>query len=137
MSELSEERELDARVAEKVMGWAVEHDALGESHSTGYGCPPTGEEPPDHPPVFSLGKRGNAYCIPPYSTDIAAAWQVVEKVLVHPCRTFGIIFDEATDTWIVKFDKTRCVFNDCRISAQEETAPLAICRAALAAVHAA
>lgn len=51
-------RELDARIAERVMGWR--HDEYG-----GYDTP-TGYRLPDE--------------IPPYSTDIRAAWEVVERM---------------------------------------------------------
>lgn len=97
-------RQLDAIVAEKVMGWAnVRHDW----HTEGY--------PDDHPIVrwigipedgqrynreildpinaairdqFIAGERDEPHTVrpvgnqpvPPYSTDIAAAWPIVEKL---------------------------------------------------------
>lgn len=78
-------RELDALVAEKVMGWKHDRDAEfrhlcdGKFHTKCWAC-------------GSLG-HGNCYgngsgaiqipcdCTPYYSTDIAAAWQVVEEMM--------------------------------------------------------
>ena len=114
-------RELDALVAEKVMGWTFRPYGNGGGEWTVNGKK-----------MEFGGFEGGS--LPYYSTSIAGAWEIVEKVLQHPCRTFGIIVDEATDTWIVKMDKIRCVFNDCRITEQNEELPLAICLAALKAV---
>lgn len=62
--------------------------------------------------------------LPGYSTDIAAAWQVVEN-LKHKCFYFEI-------------DKTQkyfCLFcDDLDYAVIADSAPLAICRAALLAV---
>ena len=69
-----------------------------------------------------------------YSTDIAAAWKVVEKMLlgVDPGRHNGFILsfmenDEEVACWYAEFP-------DPWEYAEGETAPLAICRAALLAV---
>lgn len=57
-------RELDALVAEKVMGWEVDRSANRLIWLF----------------VAPNGKRGDITICPPYSTDIAAAWQVVERM---------------------------------------------------------
>src|SRR5437763_10661229 len=60
-------RELDALVAERVMGWAVERNTV------------------DSEPIVMFSKPGEYYGpVPPYSTDIAAAWEVVEKLSMAP-----------------------------------------------------
>lgn len=65
-------RELDALVAEKVMGFRFEVDkAKGVSRWVGYGA--YGET---HTPPMAWKKW--SYKIPPYSTDISAAWEVWE-----------------------------------------------------------
>ena len=90
-------RKLDAWVAEKVMGL----------------------------PVTAKKKRFEYVHIAPFSTDISAAWEVVEKMQQ------------------TKFVRVQCDNGDywCKIGgeilgvkAQGDTAPLAICRAALLAV---
>lgn len=102
-------RELDALVAEQVLGKKVELYRL---------CPV-----PYH--RFKDTEQG----IPYYSTDIAAAWEVVEKVqringrfrvdIVGPCQ--------GSDEYSVGFLPMLSGYG---------TAPLAICRAALKAVGA-
>lgn len=62
---------------------------------------------------------------PPYSTDIAAAWQVVEKTrLFTHCDITQLDDKWAISNWA----------NDSSVEA--DTAPLAICRAALKAISA-
>lgn len=58
-------RELDALVAERVMGWRV------KGFAPGHGLRPL---PPDSVTCLT------AHTIPRFSTDIAAAWKVVERV---------------------------------------------------------
>jgi hypothetical protein len=119
-------RELDALVAEKVMGWRCR-----------------GLHPIHECPVFATGRADTL--APHFSTDIAAAWQVVEKMgadgwnvslYVHrgehggcgcsitcpygPCEKHG----NAVETWHGVED------------VRGATVPLAICLAALKAVGA-
>jgi hypothetical protein len=64
-------RELDALVAEKVMGWT---DINGNAAAVGCGL--------NHNKLWTR--------VPDYSTDIAAAWQVVEKLVAEGRSwTFG------------------------------------------------
>ena len=63
-----EEREIDARVAEKVMGLDVERDGV------------TRDLRIDH--VI----RGTNLRVLPYTTDLNAAWQVVERITQPPTK---------------------------------------------------
>ncbi len=93
--------ELDIEVATKVMGQK----------------PPFGAEIHGNDIYFNLA--------PPYSTDISAAWQVVEHLR------------QRLD-WSVTIEAKRkggySVRTDAILAFEADTAPLAICRAALAAV---
>jgi len=141
MSALVAGRATDAQVAEKVMGLTVrrgwvrdgyyemEMEVLGEN-----------EEPIDGMKHFEDFITGN-HCVPRYSTDIAAAWQVVEH-LVSSGRFFfrlsGAGREPDTDpVWQV----TLAEYPDDETTVETRrlayTVPLAICSAALAAVNAA
>lgn len=105
-------RVLDAVVAERVLNWThIKHNELLNEYSVG--------KDPD------VGWR----VIPNFSTDIAAAWEVVEKMPfgyeLRLCDYKGSIV-----RWQAEFHepgaKTLMVWAD--------TAPLAICRAALLAM---
>jgi hypothetical protein len=103
-------RELDALVAEKVMG-IVATTTASANH------PWLVEGTPLKVPV------------PPFSTDIARAWQVVEKM--H-ATGFEVSVNTMQD-WI---EKCECIVSKgvlLSVSANAPTAPLAICLAALKA----
>ena len=110
-------RDMDALVAEKVMGW--NNIEGGHGHPTESG------------PFVDCGCLSHAYQkqeIPHYSTDIAAAWEVVEKMM-----------DEGEYTSLECYGGRYCFHihltadtDDIHIEVAE-TAPLAICSAALAA----
>lgn len=94
-------RELDALVAEKVMGWSSEE--LDEDVGI---------------------------CVPRYSTDISAAWEVVEK-LGEKFEQFDLQFGWNTGRFVCGFGS----FGTSRFeSTPTEFAPHAICLAALRAV---
>lgn len=101
-------RELDALVAEKVMGWkSVEHRFEDPFHRWDGIAPEHGS---------------HRFTVPDFSTDIAAAWEVVEKlndlILERDVTAEGTRYNVVIDgieTWA-------------------ETAPHAICLAALKAV---
>jgi hypothetical protein len=122
VGELVAGRELDALVAEKVMGWHSSEDGYFWLRvDGGFGGYVT-EEPP-----FSGGRAPR---FAP-STDITAAWQIVEHM--HK-RGFHIVlwFDDfGTGQWGARFP--RGLIGRDR-SDHGHTAPLAICRAALAAI---
>lgn len=94
MGERKAGRELDALVAEKVMGVETMQKLYP-----------------------SMMAKGGAW-LPHFSTDIAAAWEVVEKM-----RREGYIFDIEIRKDYVGVNCEHC-----------ESAPLAICLAALRAV---
>lgn len=111
-------RALDALVATHVMGW---------KNFRGHYYPAS-----PHPEANILG-----HVVPPYSTDIAAAWQVVEKL-----KERSDLFPQIS--WIRVHDNQyqhRCEIwqNDppnklygWLADVYADTAPLAICLAALA-----
>jgi hypothetical protein len=100
-------RELDALVAEKVLGWPAARDAkaIGEA---GY---------------WTAGDERFIHGLPAFSTDIAAAWEVVEKLIASDEWPEFSLEYEATLKWSV---------GDC----YGATAPHAICLAALKAMGA-
>ena len=114
-------RELDALIHEQVFGkcahdWIkVTNKPLDKKGNSIYKCSKCGDR---RPAREAMGWRN-------YSTDIAAAWQVVEKMskLYHVeienfDNGYGVTLDDYSQTW----------------EAHADTAPLAICRAALLAV---
>jgi hypothetical protein len=111
--ELKAGRELDALVAEKVMGVGVEWW--------------NGE------PLYVVTQDGHisSHHLAEYSTDIAAAWEVAEKL-----RADGLEIS-VHNSWPYNDGRRWC----CDImahgkwdNAKAETAPLAICLAALKAI---
>lgn len=106
-------RELDALVAEKVMGLHVEWRN---------GLPMwVGKVLPGSPYVLEDGLYGHT--IESYSTEIAAAWKVGEKARAIRLENRE---PDSLKGW-------RCSYNG--FLGTGETAPLAICRAALEAIE--
>lgn len=125
--ELVAGRELDARIAKKVMGLPECHKRFIKFTISGvqnsWDCPVHGPQ----------GCIFPSYT-PSYSTDIAAAWQVVEKLLSTTPQGGDIHIEKLGGAgW-----KVGCCFNQSEGGwdgwIEAETAPLAICRAALAAM---
>ena len=120
ISSLPASRELDALVAERVMGW----HALRDGHCAE--CEAMIKEGT----LMMSDPQGLVGVVPDYSTSISAAWEVVEKTR---------LFDNA--------HLRRDLWNEIRwqivaepseeILASADTAPLAICRAVLKTVEAA
>lgn len=121
-------RELDALVAEKVMGWKKDRVRVGRNSGDGttfwtidalrFGDRIHALEPHDQP----LNVPG----LPPYSTDIAAAWEVVDNMRARNLE-FEISSAPHRLPWLAKFGR------------RAEPAPTpahAICLAALKAVGA-
>jgi hypothetical protein len=119
-------RELDSLVAEKVFGWrrikGPKFDYDGPVESNDVLIPPTiiDEDeafrmmpPKGAIPFFYFVHRG-------YSTDIAAAWEVVEKSLKDIKRV--TLYKMPGGTWCCKVSDISCY---------DESAPVAICKAAL------
>lgn len=108
--------ELNALVAEKVMEWKREGDWFEVPYWISGG---------------TFQAHADAFR---FSTEIASAWQVVEKM-----REFGWFFymDNGSqgDSFFVTFHEGKDFSDDgCSASAEAPTAPLAICLAALKAL---
>ena len=99
-------REMDALIAENVMGyqWGYKH-----AFST----------------LPTWSKNGIVVTLGDYSTDISAAWEVVEKLRGKRVMEISIT---KKSFWCTVYATGR------NINEKADTAPLAICRAALLAV---
>lgn len=120
-------REMDALVAEKVMAWTSVR--TGKKYDAS-----------DFDDLYgqSLGGFDWRCPVPGYSTDIAAAWKVVEYLRKRK-EPYGAQLDhieernQSEGIWVVQF----CAkYNEAwwHAHAYADTVPLAICRAALKAV---
>jgi Phage ABA sandwich domain len=109
IDELRAGREIDALIARQVMGWIEVGQGDGEPEDQG-------RRDKDHP----------YESIPPYSTDVSAAGEVQARFARHELR------------WDAQRKQHFCelVSNGRKGEAWAQTAPLAICRAALKAVGA-
>ena len=120
-------RELDALVAEKVMGFAImrEND-MPVMRNSFY-----------DPRLIGIG--GQRLPPPLFSADIAPAWGVVEQLVGEDRAGPGLYFqmthdwNEGYGTWAT-FDWKGVTDTHPLYTARADTAPLAICRAALLAV---
>lgn len=120
-------RELDALIAERVMGYEVSRIRAGALLVEVYAIERRDEAHPSFDVVMC-----NYYpvSVRRYSTDIAAAWEVVEKLNETerwPTIQFGPSEDGDLRWWVT-------LVNPADADVYAETAPLAICRAALKAV---
>lgn len=125
-------RELDILIAEKVMGWtrepinplSIEPDRRGWLNVNGYYF--------SHPDATTYENEK----LPKYSTNIAAAWEVVEKIKMEKCMIN--INEDATfsSVQIERFHPlpTGGTWSCIVESSDGESAPHAICLAALKAV---
>lgn len=100
--ELEAGREMDELIAVRVMGLVTASPA----------------------PYWTYSRNGIQEPIPAYSTDIAAAWEVVEKMTPGP--GFYVTRAGGHGFWKAIFED-----DDNEGKAYSLTAPLAICRAAL------
>jgi hypothetical protein len=117
-------RELDALVAEKVMGWHRED--VPQPGRSWYG----GIVPNQPPPQVWVDPDGEQWDKPwPWSTEIAASWAVVEK-LGDQGLSFGLVSPGA------KAESTgwSALFAGWAQAKDIATAPLVICLAGLKAV---
>jgi hypothetical protein len=108
-------REIDGRVAEEVMGWKSVHFI-------------------DNGTLMGIRPYDHMQSVPYYTTDIAAAWLVVEKV--NSLGHWFMLHNE-NGMWEAEFYHTNEIVPFHVHDATASTAPLAICRAALDAVGAA
>lgn len=113
-------RELDALVAEKVMGWTEVRPCPDEDMRE------YGEDLWGRPPGGPL----NSQNVSAYSTDIAAAWEVVDNISQRE--------NVEAVSLTITVDGTACRVllrdKNAPVRVYEDTAPRAICLAALAAV---
>ena len=131
-------RELDALVAERVMGYTTSKmDGLPETDRYILW---------ERVPLSDVG--GIDRPLSHYSTSIADAWEVLEKIkaisleaftgLDFPDECFVVAWDRSSKNWVAGFHSIEGYeagwVSDCRSVA--DTAPLAICRAAIKAVMA-
>lgn len=114
-------RELDAAVAEYVMGWS-KHRRKNPLYR--YGDP--GLDFIWVPPQFN-GNVAYRRSLPWYSSDISAAWQVVEE-LEWPINLHNCVHGEWECAILCPYEDEN---GEPRVAAVEPTAPAAICRAAL------
>lgn len=120
---------MDALIAERVMGWSRWYENKKDLY------PPEGSEE-------NLGwtKKGGiliAAHIPKYSSEIEAAWRVVEKVKGNSHQDLLTIQQEDMHpgSWEVGWMEYLPYEGGClKRSSVADTVPLAICRAALKAV---
>ena len=119
-------RELDALVAERVMGfrWYV---------SSSSGCRGI-FRPDDRPSWFTTLATDHDWQVPHYSTDIAAAWGVVDAIVSRGMR-WGFSGPRDNGCWIAAIRVH--AETDTVASAEGDTLALAIVRAALADLDAA
>lgn len=112
-TEMKASHELDLMVAEKVMGWK-------RSFDDGWNTPAEGW-------VGFVGAR--------FSTDISAAWKVVEKMLEN--HRYGMqLFNVGTKAWSCKFFSGGKEWWNCDDGmCYDHSAAHAICLAALRAVE--
>jgi hypothetical protein len=113
------DREIDALVAAQVMGWGRVTPYLPPKTDGGSSAQPFGDPVP--------GVRDNRTIVPNYSTNIADAWKVVEHLRSTGLRS--VITPDWHKSWSVAvYRREELVYQ----SYWFDTAPLAICHAALA-----
>lgn len=114
---------MDALVAEKVMGLVTCADPVGRCDGAKLGlCW-----------AYKPGEAGSE--LQRYSTDIAAAWQVLEK-LRERFEAVAVVSDAQTGPGADPSKGWVCFGQRPHFQAEGVTAPEAICRAALKAVEA-
>lgn len=112
MSELAVGAELDAAVATKVFDWTMDRYGIW------------------HTPRKPNGVASHGVKVPPYSTDIAAAWTVVDHLQKQGYQwRVETPKPDAHDWYEVRVWANRALWY-----AHGTTAPEAICRAALRAL---
>lgn len=125
MTALEAGRDLDALVAKRIFGAEMPMNTYPDRvylpEFLRFYRAPGGAEAAGWP----RGKPSTT-ATPPYSTDIAAAWLVVE-------RSGSFMLYQATGGWVAQLGLRAKPYSGTS-EAWAETAPLAICRAALASV---
>jgi hypothetical protein len=137
-------RELDTLIAEKVMKLDVRKSESWVGDLTSLGSPGQkvtfiGEfteerEWVEEGDYFWKDDEGASHVLPDYSTDIGAAWQVVEKIVKNNGSTVSFGYSgRIVNRAHVTIDRTTRKDLDLDFWVEANTMPLAICRAALLA----
>jgi hypothetical protein len=140
-TEIQAGRETDALVAERVMGWAWQTKdgstrwlaPPAQCGDFGHERPASGDEALEGAWWLEAKPSDLHWIVPHYSTDIAAAWQVVESVVE---RGYMVTVVQEDDAAVRVYLDHPSQVEDLDEIGVAPTAPLAICRAALAAVEA-
>lgn len=119
IDELKAGRELDALIAEKVMGLRSELSLASSQQK------------------YEQIRNKIEHC-PIYSTDIAAAWEVVEKMNLLSAD-FKLVAYDSGYVWVAEFKTTRempgTIYRETiEHKGEAESSPHAICIAALKAI---
>lgn len=113
-------RKLDALVAERIFAWSIERSQDDQQTPTDRGWPGN-----IHPAI-------KAQEIPQYSTDIAAAWEVVEKLrLKFRIPSIEISQLGGSDKWFFRMNWPQGVDRIGTVALQAMTVQMVICLAAL------
>jgi len=119
ITQLSASREIDVLVAEQIMGWQIETDEPKLKRLQQY-------FPRDEHRRWWRAPEGGWYCDPPsFSSDIAAAWQIVESM---NSRGQFLFLSQCPEEYNIAFDEPRTISPDY---IREKGVALAICKAAL------
>jgi hypothetical protein len=121
--EWEESCRLDALIAEKIFNKTVEYVGTGKMITTTH---PVGSP-------WILGENKYGYMIPYYSTDVKAAWEILEHLRPDFHFSIDTVPEGYQVQFVVKGNKISIgSYHYCTVRA--ETAPLAICLAALKAL---
>lgn len=136
---MSEQEELDQLIARKVMGWRRVDDREGDENEDGswdWWCDDSREELYRYS-LYSVGARRDGGQVWAPSTNIAHAWEAIEKMAE---RKIYLDIIQVDDGWMAGHDPDGYTDDNGHVDLRfrnfviATTAPLAICRAALLAV---
>lgn len=130
--EIKAGRELDALIAEKVFGWTAERRSDASMREVSLLAPGIAGKPwrfTQYLNESGTSRELGDFGPPHYSTDIAAAWEVV-------ARMKGYLVLKQTGYRVPDFWSAEFVGYRDSLVIGEASAPLAICKAALKAVAA-
>lgn len=113
-------RELDALMADKVMGWKVSSQWWNGDKST-----------------FDCQSSEDGTKVPNYSTSIADAWKVIKRFnsVDISCSEYGICWFVVLERKNLCGECGRTVDGYTKYTGVSQSVPLAICKAALKAVN--
>lgn len=117
-------RELDVEVA-RLMGWVDFWEGRDEFREYLMAYPPNEQ---------AMGINAERVPVPPYSTDISAAWLVVDWMREHVPDYHALRMETVPLGYMVAFYSHKNPLDRAGAFVAAETAPLAICLAVLQAV---